>query len=156
MITDITAIGGLLGLAVSIALLAWQSRAVAQQAKVSNAIAGTSVLHNTLESIRAIYVIFFDHPELRQYFYDGMPSPRRGERRVRVITLAEMMADALEDGLMGTRLVPASESADDWSDYCCYLLRQSPALREIVLWRPQWWPNLHALVDQGAKIKHFG
>lgn len=146
MITDITAIGGLFGLAVSIALLAWQSRAVAEQARVSNAIAGTSVLHDTLESVRAVYMIFFGHPELRQYFYDGAPSPRRGKQRARVLIVAELLADALEDGLLGTRLVPSSESFDDWTDYCRYLLQHSPALAEIIEWRPQWWPNLHRLV----------
>ncbi len=148
LITDITAVGGLLGLAVSVALLVWQTRAVAEQSRVSNAIAGTSVLHDALESVRPIYMLFFDHPELRQYFYDGALCPRRGKQRVRIITVAEMLADALEDGLVGTRLVPSSESFDDWSDYCQYLLQHSPALSEIVTWRPQWWPNLHRLVRQ--------
>ena len=45
MVTSITAIGGLIGLIISTGLLAWQTRAVAQQTAISNRIAGVSVLN---------------------------------------------------------------------------------------------------------------
>lgn len=135
---------------ISTLLLAWQTRAVAEQARVSNAIAGTSVLHNSLEGIRAVFMLFVERPELRAYFYDGKPCPKRGATRARVLTIADMFADALEDGLVGTRLVPSSESTDDWIGYSQHVIRHSPALREILTTFPRWWPNLYNLL-QGSR-----
>ena len=131
---------------VSTLLLAWQTRTLAQQAKISNAIAGTSVLHDTLESVREIFMLFVERPELRAYFYENKPCPKRGSTRARLLTIADMLADALEDGLVGTRLVPSSESTDDWKDYSRYMVEHSPVLRELLASFPQWWPNLYSLV----------
>jgi hypothetical protein len=145
MLATITALSGLIGLVVTISLLTWQTRAVAKQAKVANAIAGATVLYNSTNNLREVLRLFVDDPDLRAYFYGRKASPRTRRQRIRVTTVAEMFADTLEDGLVAHRLVPASESEDDWIGYCRHMRANSPALEELVQRHPAWWPQLSAL-----------
>jgi hypothetical protein len=146
MLATVTAISGLIGLVVTVSLLTWQTRAAARQAEIANAIAGATVLYNSTGNLREVLRLFIDRPELRRYFYEGEPCPRRPRhQRERVVTIAEMLADALEDGLVAHRLVPASESEDDWIGYCRHMRASSPALEELVGLHPQWWPRLSAV-----------
>jgi len=146
MLADITSIIGLAGLILSIILLAWQTRAVAEQTKISNSIAGASVASQSADGIREIYMLFIDNPRLRPYFYGGKVCPHRGSQRKRVITLAEVFADALESVLFGYKIVPSSRYLDPWTSYCFHMLEVSPTLRDLVSGHPQWWPELHAML----------
>ncbi|GAA4561249.1 hypothetical protein GCM10023193_23680 [Planotetraspora kaengkrachanensis] len=139
-ISDVAAIGGLIGLVISLAMLAWQTRAVARQTKISNALAGTTASQQ-VSSMREIYAVFIDHPELRPYFYDGKPCPGRESRRARVLAVAEMFADAMEGNLITSRLIAKSESHDDWIAYCCEMVANSPALAGLIRDHPEWWPR---------------
>jgi hypothetical protein len=105
-LTEITTVGGLAGLIASVILLAWQTRAVAQQTKISNAIAGVSALEASTSDMREILMVFIDRPELRPYFYERKNPPRKGRQRARVISVGEMLGDCLETGLVANRLVP--------------------------------------------------
>jgi hypothetical protein len=147
VVTTITALGGLLGLVVSLGLLTWQTRAVASQTKISNALAGTTALAESAAALREIITLFIDRPDLRPYFYDGKALPRREAQRNRVLSVAEIFADTLEDGLVVTRLVPAAESQDDWIGYCRDMLGSSPALAKSVRSHPHWWPQLIHMLD---------
>jgi len=147
MLTTITAIGGLLGLVASVGLLAWQTRAVAQQTRQGNALAGVSSIIELDTLLHEVLRQFVEHPELRTYFYDGTACPARGRRRAQVLTIADLLADALEAGLLATRLIRSNESQDDWTDYCRFMLASSDTLREVVLPHQQWWPALHRLAS---------
>jgi hypothetical protein len=68
MLTNISTIIGLIGLTFTLALLTWQTRAVAEQTRISNNIAAASVLSDTGIRLREICMVFVDHPELRPYF----------------------------------------------------------------------------------------
>lgn len=52
MVTTVTAVGGLVGLIVSLVFLALQTRAVSQQVLHSNTLAGTQVLDPTMAGLR--------------------------------------------------------------------------------------------------------
>jgi hypothetical protein len=140
-ISDIAAIGGLIGLVVSLAMLIWQTSAVVRQTKISNALAGTTASQQA-SSMREIYAIFIDHPELRPYFYDGKPCPARETRRARVLAVAEMFADAIEGNLITSQLISISESHEDWITYCRHMVATSPALAGLVEDHPEWWPRI--------------
>jgi hypothetical protein len=102
----------------------------------------------TAASLREIITLFIDRPDLRPYFYGGKALPRREVQRNRVLSVAEMFGDALEDGLVVTRLVPAAESQEDWVGYCRDMLKSSPALAQSVRSHPRWWPQLFDLLDR--------
>lgn len=151
MLATATSIVGLIGLVATIALLAWQSRAAAKQAEVANAIAGATVLFTCTASLHEVLRLFVQQPELRAYFYAGAPCPTHGLERDRMITIAEMLADTLEDGLVAHRLVPASESETDWIGYCRQMRSSSPTLDMIIDENVEWWPQL-ARLTSGASL----
>jgi hypothetical protein len=139
---QITTIAGLAGLIASVILLARQTGAVAEQTKISNAIAGASVLETTTADLREVLVLFVERPELRSHFYDGEHLPAHGRERARVLSVAEILGDALETGLLANRLIPSTESFDDWAGYCDEMLATSPVLRTLTEQHPAWWPEL--------------
>jgi hypothetical protein len=148
MITTITAIGGLVGLVISIGLLAWQTRAVAQQTEISNRIAGLAAINGATAGLREVHLLFVSDPDLRPYFYDGKAYPRRRLRRDRVLTVAELLLDAMEDALCAHRLIPSSASMEDWTVYCEDMLIRSKVLNAILCRNPKYWPELYRLITQ--------
>lgn len=150
MLTTIATIGGLAGVIASVALLAWQTRAVARQTEISNAIASASVINNTTSSLRQILSLFVECPELRPYFYESKLPPSRGLKRIRILTVAEMLADILEEGLSVDRLVRTVRIYEEWPLYCADMLATSPALNEVMLQHPSWWRTLKTLQSTGT------
>lgn len=59
MLATISAIGGLVGLTISVMLLTWQTRAVAKQTQISNAIAGMNAIRDSTVDLREIYMAFW-------------------------------------------------------------------------------------------------
>ncbi|OHV40794.1 hypothetical protein BBK14_32440 [Parafrankia soli] len=147
VISDVAAIGGLIGLAASVLLLAWQCWEVAKQTKIGNSIGGASVIQEAMNSDRELHSVFLERPELRAYFYDSKAQPSEGSDRDRVLTLAEMFADVLEVGLLTTRLVPSTDSNDDWTSYTRHICDHSPALVEFVRQHPEWYPNVTRVLN---------
>jgi hypothetical protein len=148
MVTTITAIVSLVGLVISIGLLAWQTRAVAQQTEISNRIAGLSAINGATAGLREVHLLFVSDPALRPYFYNGKACPRRRRQRDRVLTVAELLLDAMEDALCAHRLIPSSESLGDWTIYCHDMLTRSKVLNEAVCGRPKYWPELYSLITE--------
>ena len=150
MLTNIATIGGLAGVVVSVVLLAWQTRAVAQQTKISNSIACASVINSSTSSLRQIFLLFVEYPELRSYFYESKSPPLRGAKRIRILSVAEMLADILEEGLSVNRLVRTVRIYEEWPLYCADMLAASPVLNEIMQQHPDWWRLLRALQPRDA------
>jgi hypothetical protein len=144
MVTTVTAVGGLLGLIVSLVFLAMQTRAVSQQVLSSNNLAGTQVLDLTIAGLREVHFKMLEYPGMCSHFYEGAPVPTAGPERERVMTFAEMMADVLGGGLQALQRTPESDN-DEWISYCRFVLDQSPAVLSLVEAHPDWWTNLSAL-----------
>jgi hypothetical protein len=125
-------------LAASVLVLAWQT-------KISNDIAGASVLNNAMGADRDVEKVMLQYPGLQAYFYDDKPCPPRGRERERVLLVTGMKADVLEAGLMATDRVRASESYEDWLSYSRFVLAHSPTMRAFVRDHPDWWPQLAQL-----------
>jgi hypothetical protein len=145
MITDVATIVGLAGVIASVILLAWQTRAVAQQTKISNAIASASVISNSTSGLREVLSLFIEYPELRPYFYGSRRPPAHGHKRTRIITAAEMLADILEEGLAVNNLVRTVRFSQEWPLYCADLLTTSPGLNYVIQQNPNSWELLRAL-----------
>ncbi|MER5199281.1 hypothetical protein ACWD3J_47040 [Streptomyces sp. NPDC002755] len=145
MLTAVTAIGGLLGVILSLLLLAKQTRDVSMQVRASNTLNSTHGLDQTIQSLREIYFKMMDHPGMRAYFYDNKPCPDTGEEREQVLLFAELFADMLTDGLNVTGRIPGTVSHEGWSDYSKFILDNSPAVRSLIDEHPKWWPALSDL-----------
>jgi hypothetical protein len=150
MIATVAAIGGLVGLIISIGLLTWQTRVVSQQTEISNRIAGVSAINGATTNLREVHLLFVADPSLRLYFYDGKTYPRRKRQRDRVRTVAELLLDAMEDGICAHSLISSSESLGDWTIYCRHMLKRSKVLQAVVREHPEYWSELYSLMTGKA------
>jgi hypothetical protein len=150
MINTLTAIGGLAGLVISIGLLAWQTHAVARQTEISNRIAGVSAINDATVGLREVHLLFVSDAGLRPYFYDDKAYPRSKRQQDRVRVVAELLLDAMEDGLCAHRLIPSSGSLEDWTIYCQDMLAKSKILNAVVCQHPEYWSELYRLITGEA------
>ncbi|MFF6998613.1 hypothetical protein ACFY93_27120 [Streptomyces sp. NPDC008313] len=132
--------------ALSMLYLARQTKAAAEQAKISNAVAAVSANDMVLRSLREVHTLMLQHPGSRRCFYDSMPLPTETGRRDAIVTIAELLADVLTSGIHVHRNIPGSASAEAWEDYCRSVLVSSPVLRDLVRTHSAWWPYLSALL----------
>ncbi|MEU1454409.1 hypothetical protein [Streptomyces avermitilis] len=138
-VESIAVIAGNLALIVTVGVLAWQT-------KKSNDLAGASVISNAMAYDRDVDRVMLRYPGLRPHFYEGKPCPPRGVGRERVLILTGMYADVLDGGLLATRLVPSTESYEDWKNYSQFILNNSPTMRDFVREYPHWFPDLAKLL----------
>jgi predicted cobalt transporter CbtA len=142
MFANIIAVIGVVGIIGSLLFSGMQSREVARQTRIQNAIAGAAGKQATDDALRAVLENFVERPDLRAYFYDGKQPPTDGPDRIRVQTIAEMLTDVVESALLGTSLVESTASHQPWSSYAEFLLRESPAIAHTVCVHGDWFPLL--------------
>jgi hypothetical protein len=166
MVANLVAIGGLVGLIASVGLLALQTRTnieqtrtlveqtrtLVDQTKTSNAIASATVISNASSSLRQVFQIFIERPELRPYFTESKKPPPQGYKRARIMTTAEIIGDIFEDGLEAHRLLPTSRASEAWARYCGLVLTTSPIMNEIMQRNPDWWPKLREVAAQNPRL----
>jgi len=154
-------------LVATLLFLARQTRASAHQSLLANQIAGIQARTQVYESIDRILYRILDYPELWNFFYEGAAVPNRDDAhagsmlRERVMTLAELFADGIENGIDVYRTVdPASGFQTPMDVYAESIVTSSPAIRDIVADRPGWWPNLEewlsgrTFVEKGRTADH--
>jgi hypothetical protein len=118
----------------------------ARQTEQANSLTATSELRGVFDSLHRVHGYLIEYPYLRACFYDGDDGHQLDEdSRIRLMTIAEMFADVLDDGLFTSKLHPATLSYEQWIDYALEILRQSPALRKCVSAHPFWWLELEPL-----------
>jgi hypothetical protein len=103
-------------------------------------------MYNSLSLEHSIQRIFTDRPELRAYFYEGKEYPRQGEQRAALLNIAEMLADAIDYGLMFEELSPEAVELQGWRDYAVSMTQTSPVLRDYMAQYPEWIPMYTRLV----------
>jgi hypothetical protein len=141
-LNQILAIIGGLGVIISVTFAGWQSREVAKQTRIQNALAGSTSLRETVNALHNALGKIVEWPELRPYFYEGKPCPREGETRARVLMVAEMITDVAEHGLQTHGQVSATGPIEDWNDYVDFLLEKSPSIVSIIEEHSPWYPLL--------------
>jgi hypothetical protein len=141
----IVSVIGLAAVVLSLLVTAWQTRELVQQTRISNSvnIAAACVSSGTL--ISSAHSALLEDPSLRAYIYDGKPCSVDDPNRSKVVTVAELLGDATEYGLiMGEHL----DQAKKWRAYPISLLATSPVFYEVVADRPGWWPALEKLLKE--------
>ncbi len=146
-------------LVVSLLFLARQTRESTRQSVLANQLAGIQAKGEIYSAVDRILYRLAEHPELRQYFYDGVPVPvdhggtELARVRAQVFAIAELYADAIERGLDTYRSVePAADFRTPMDVYARDVVEASPALRELIAAHPFWWPNLEAwLAERNAR-----
>lgn len=91
--------------------------------------------------------LFFEHPELRQYFYDNANLPDDDFTQTRVTILAEMFIDFMSMTLTNEILAPIDETSA-WATYFSDIAKSSPAIRSYWELHHQWYEGaLQALLN---------
>ncbi|MET8169792.1 hypothetical protein ABZT34_37080 [Streptomyces sp. NPDC005329] len=135
----------------SIFYLAKQTKAAVEQAKAAHQqvesgirMAAVAANDTVLGALREIHLLMIERPALRPYFYGGKPCPENDPLCAEVVTVGELLADIMNQGIVTHEANPQSTSADPWDDYCRTTLASSPVLRELIATHPKWWPDLPA------------
>jgi hypothetical protein len=135
----------------SIFYLAKQTKAAVEQAKAAHQqvesgirMAAVAANDTVLGALREIHLLMIERPALRPYFYGGESCPENDPLRAEVVTVGELLADIMNQGIVTHEANPQSGSAEPWEDYCRTTLASSPVLRELIAAHPKWWPGLPA------------
>jgi hypothetical protein len=83
--------------------------------------------------------VFVDNADLRPYFYDGKPVPTLDGERNRVLAVAEMYVNLMDNVVTQGPVLKRPEIAHDWETYVLDVYRASPAARELWLERGSTW-----------------
>lgn len=131
----------------SLSVVIWQSRSLAQQARISTEVAGGAALTQFLQLLHRPMQLLVEKPRLHRVLY-GTLQPR-GDEDSQAEDLADMLADAIEHGLelhaaVSSSVIPLSGI----SDYAVHMLSSSPVLVARVTRHKSWWPRLSGLVEQ--------
>jgi hypothetical protein len=81
---------------------------------------------------------FIAYPELRRYFYDGVPEPTDVTERSRVSAIAEMFVDLIDNFVAQAPHLPEYMSGP-WGTYFEYLFRSSPAIQRFWQENRSWY-----------------
>lgn len=134
-------IGGVLGTAVT-AMFTWRST-------------WTSYAEAATKHALEVDQLFIRHPELRLYFYDGIPLPDDGSSDcARALAAREFVADGLE-GIADNRDIYSRGDWDSWLVYIEEMLKTSPTLKQLIDESPDWYPSLCAARSHQPR-RHFG
>lgn len=130
--------------AVSLLLVAWQSREVARQTKVdTQAVIGSSA-GTAMTLLQTVQLRLLDYPQFVPYLYEGQRAePEPYELRV----LAEVLADAANYGCeVGAEMPLAAHRMSGFPNFGAFLLNNSPIVRDLVVEHPEWYPELYRLL----------
>lgn len=120
----------LLPLALLFAGLQWRS--AARQTERAADAADAAVYQAVAAQFQDLNSLFFENPELRPYFYNGKPRPRRGPRRGQVEVLSAMLLDFMDTTLAQSEAMHV-QYAETWVSFFQRLHGSSPALQHC--WR---------------------
>jgi hypothetical protein len=140
----------------SVLFLARQTRLSVEQFLVANELAGARAMAQGYELWDHVIDRFIDHPELRQYFYDGVELPDDSTTRARALAMTELVGDALQStywlfqgkdvALLGA-VDPAGDIRSDWDDWTQFILTMSPAMRSFARQHSLQYPYLTRMLD---------
>ncbi|MGN9812783.1 hypothetical protein ACTMSW_25945 [Micromonospora sp. BQ11] len=132
-----------LGVIASLAFVAFQTRQLTKQTRISNGIAALGAMYNGIERLHQFQTFLIERPEIHPYFYsDKAPPDPDSAEGIRVRQLAPLLCDVLEYGLMTVELMPTVREHEGWHDFAIFLHGHSPVLRQVVYEHPEWWRRL--------------
>ncbi|WP_433610353.1 hypothetical protein ACQP2P_41010 [Dactylosporangium sp. CA-139114] len=143
VISNVANVLASIGVIASLVFAAYQARILAHQTKISNGIASLGAMYNGLERLHSIQALLIEDPALRPYFYSNkVAPPAETAEGSRIAVVAEVLADAVDYGLMVVDLMPPVKDYEGWRNFANFLHGNSPVLRQLVSDHPEWWIRL--------------
>lgn len=148
-----------IAIVISLIFLVQQTRLFRQQTKANGETARAENHAGLREVMIKINEVFLDKPEIRRYFYDGVPIDTNSPDYAYAETVAEHLLDIMEHMLWQAdtfpRLYGASE--DDklfwqvWDQYTIDMFLSSPLLRSYGQQKRNWYT--HHIIDRLDRIQ---
>jgi len=118
---------------VSIILLIIQTRAMTTQTKQLSDSLESAALTNISSQEFEINKIFFEHPELRPYFFDGKDIDETNKDYARVFALASLRHDFIATFFYQSKYIPEFQSENNqtwqlWDRYIKDIYAKSPVM----------------------------
>jgi hypothetical protein len=107
---------------------------------------GATVYQDINRMMMDIDMVFVERPQLRQYFYDGIPIARFEPEYERVVAISELFVDFM-DNFVQQEARMRHQPTEYWHAYFHEMLQSSPCLREYWACNGHWYaPRLIALL----------
>ncbi|RMF31065.1 MAG: hypothetical protein D6759_10710 [Chloroflexi bacterium] len=133
---------------VGLPLLLWSLREMARQTNLAAKATRASIYQNVATAMIEFDRFFVDHSELKPYFYGGKEIPEDHPDYARVMSVAEMLVDFMDEVTVLSPIVPKYLPWDTWKSYFQDLFVSSPALRNYWAEHKKWYPEtLQKLLD---------
>lgn len=98
---------------------------------------------------------FIEHPEMRQYFKNGVRPPQGSGAREEAQAFAMAMANALDHVVEHMRFMKC-DTRYAWRTYIAELYEQSPVFADLLEEHGDWWPGLHREIREWRKCGRLG
>jgi hypothetical protein len=146
---------GTIGILGALIFAALQTRALKHQLALSNAqnerAASLEQASLDIQLIRIMEVdhVFINWPELRQYFFDGTPTPTTQPERARVLSVADLITDVADSVSSAHRHGHMlEEDYLAWKNALHNYFGNSPAMQEL-------WPEIGEFYGPGTEALLF-
>lgn len=114
-----------------------QWKEMTRQTERTNLAISASCYQSIADQLQEIDLIFVRSPQLRPYFYNNVAMPT-GPERDRVLALAELLVDFIDNVVTQSHAMPASHR-DVWFAYFREQYACSPAIREYWATCSRWY-----------------
>ncbi|MFJ8580613.1 hypothetical protein [Micromonospora sp. NPDC093277] len=140
MISNIVEIVSLIAAAIALYFAATQTRKLQKQVHISNLFSRYEVLNHASERYDSALALVFQRPELRPYIFEQKPLDLHDEELARALTVADLMAGAVDYAVRVGPLFP-DDARSDWTVVAKEMAKQ-PLFQTIVNEQPHQFPDL--------------
>lgn len=139
MLGDVAQIAGLIAVAITLYFASIQTNRLRKQVDIANLFSRYEALNHASERYDSGLALIFQRPELRPYIFERKPVDLKGDDLARALTVADLMAGAVDYALrVGSRF---PDTGSDWSAVAIEMAKQ-PIFQEIVAEQPHQFPDL--------------
>lgn len=124
--------------AASIVFAAFQWREAARQTKRAATAISSAAYQGVNAQLQEVDMIFVDRPELRPYFYENEELPPDKRERDRVLAVAELLVDFMDNIVTQCHAMPA-DHRELWFAYFRDQHDSSPAIRAYWQESSRWY-----------------
>ncbi len=127
----------------SVLFVARQLRHLVREGKIASG-AATSQLHDHVrEGMWHVNQMFLEHPDLYQYFVEGIPVPKDAEDRIQVHVeqVAEALLELAENVVEQRSTLETDLDWSTWDAYFRYLYTASPRIRQYIPDNVDFYPD---------------
>ncbi len=141
VLQGIVAIFSLATVVLTIVLVVRQTREMTRQSIYSAYGTAGNIYKDVSIQMMEIDRLFFEHPEIRPYFYDNQPPPDDPHEAARIEALAELFMDFLDMVIVLETTTPPELNIPwaEWQDYIADLYLSSPAIRHFYRTNRDWY-----------------